>query len=714
MTRPQDPPEHAPLHTARAIEPRRYRPPGGFELPPPRLPWGRLALGMLLVGALWLLWFVLTARSVGIDTEPGDATVSVLEWPVVSIGRHWLLRPGTRRVRASAPGHVTFDGTIEVGPEQLQTHALILERLPGLLRVDVTPVPSAEILVDGVSAGTVPGVIGDVPAGVHDIEIRAPRYQSFHVTLEIEGKGIEQSLAARLEPGWADLEIASVPPGASVRIDGATRATAPATLEVLAGRHVLELVHPGYKTWRQTLAIAPGQPVRLGEIVLAPADGELVLDSVPPGANVTVDGEYRGRTPLTLALAPGSAHRVHLIREGYRAFEDRIELASGASEARTVTLEPELATLILETTPASAELLVDGAPRGSATQTLELPTVAHELTVRAPGHATWQASVTPRKGVAKRIRIRLKTAAQAAAEQAGGSSGGAPRQNAARAASRSGGPPRGEITTHAGQRLKLFEGGRATLGSAPGSAGHEADEPLREVVLQRPFYLGVSEVTNAEFRLFLATHHTHGADGAELDADAQPVAGVSWTLAASYCNWLSRRDGLPPFYQIKYGEVLGVDPGATGYRLPTEAEWEWAARVPPEGEPLDFAWGARYPPRGDAGNFADESAGTLVATTIDGYRDGYAAAAPAASFAPNARGLYDLGGNVAEWVHDVYAATPVAAPSVDPTGPPAGNTHVVKGASWAHASLQALRLSAREGVGEARPDIGFRLARYAQ
>jgi formylglycine-generating enzyme required for sulfatase activity len=252
------------------------------------------------------------------------------------------------------------------------------------------------------------------------------------------------------------------------------------------------------------------------------------------------------------------------------------------------------------------------------------------------------------------------------------------------------------------------------LGSAPGSAGHQADEPLREVVLQRPFYLGVSEVTNAEFRLFLATHHTQGENGAELDADAQPVAGITWTLAASYCNWLSRRDGLPPFYQIKYGEVLGIDPGATGYRLPTEAEWEWAARVPPEGEPLDFAWGSRYPPRGEAGNFADASASALVAATIDGYRDGYAASAPAASFAPNARGLHDLGGNVAEWVHDVYAATPVAAPSVDPVGPPAGSAHVVKGASWAHASLAALRLSAREGASDARPDIGFRLARYAQ
>ncbi|MEQ8660719.1 MAG: SUMF1/EgtB/PvdO family nonheme iron enzyme, partial [Gammaproteobacteria bacterium] len=449
---------------------------------------------------------------------------------------------------------------------------------------------------------------------------------------------------------------------------------------------MIELVQPGFKTWRQTLTVVPGQPIRLGEVVLAPADGELALSSVPSGANVTVDGAFRGQTPLTLALEPGAGHRVRVLREGYAPHEETVTLAAGARSARTLTLAPELATLILETTPAEAELRIDGEPRGSATQTLELPTTAHELTVSAPGHATWQDRVTPRKGVAKRVRIRLRTLAEMAAAQAADAASGTPADGSAaagdgaRSEAAAATPPGGTITTALGQVLKLFRGGQVTLGSAPGSPGHAADAPPRAATLARPFYLGVREVTNAEFRRFLATHHTRGAQGSALDGDPQPVAGVSWTLAASYCNWLSRQDGLPPFYRIRYGEVLGVDPGATGYRLPTEAEWEWAARVTPDGATMPFPWGTDWPPPRGAGNYADAGASALVATTLAGYQDGHVAAAPVASFAANARGLFDLGGNVAEWVHDVYTATPAQAPATDPSGPPAGAQHVVKGA----------------------------------
>ncbi len=117
------------------------------------------------------------------------------------------------------------------------------------------------------------------------------------------------------------------------------------------------------------------------------------------------------------------------------------------------------------------------------------------------------------------------------------------------------------------------------------------------MLLKRAFYLGAKEVSNGEFRKFLGNHHASNLQNATLDDDSQPVVDVDWQTAALYCNWLSRRDGLPPFYQIKYGEVLGVNPAATGYRLPTEAEWEWAARIAPSGAVLRYAWGERFSAR---------------------------------------------------------------------------------------------------------------------
>ena len=196
MTRPTLPPASEP-RPAQAIAPARFQPPAnGFELPPPRLPWREVAVALLLAVVVWAVWFVLTARSVGIRVSPEDAAVTVLEWPALQVGDHWLLRPGARRVLAEAPGYVSFRGTIEVGPEQLQTREIALERLPGHLRVAVQPVDRAELHVDGRPLGEVPGVIREVPAGSHEIEVRAPRYQPYVVLLDIEGKGIEQAAHA--------------------------------------------------------------------------------------------------------------------------------------------------------------------------------------------------------------------------------------------------------------------------------------------------------------------------------------------------------------------------------------------------------------------------------------------------------------------------------------------------------------------------------------
>ncbi|MGE0483061.1 MAG: PEGA domain-containing protein [Gammaproteobacteria bacterium] len=714
MTRPTPPPAGAP-RPDQPITPARFQPPaGGMDLSPPRLPWREAAVALVLAVAVWAVWFVLTARSVGIRVTPADAAVTVREFPSVQVGDHWLLRPGARRVLAAAPGYVSFDGTIEVGPEQLQTRDIVLERLPGHLRVALAPVERAELRVDGRPLGEVPGVVRDVPAGSHEVEVRAPRYQPYVVLLDIEGKGIEQTLDVTLEPDWAMVTVDSRPGGAEVRADRELVGHTPLEFELLSGRRVIELVKDGYKPWQQALNVSAGTPVKLGQIVLAKADGRLTFDSLPSGANVTVDGEYRGRTPLTLAVSPDKRHTLRVIKQGYQPLEQAVELAAGKTDTLTVELVAELARLQIETTPATAELLVDGELRGSATQTIELPTFEHELTVRAPGHATYQTRITPRKGVVKRVRIRLKTAAEAAAEGAGTVATPAATAPGGRRTPAASGPAAGTLTTHAGQRMKLFTGGDAVLGSSRREPGHRANEVQRPVSLKRPFYLALNEVTNAEFRQFLAAHSSGEFAGQGLDDDRQPVTGVSWETAALYCNWLSRRDGLPPFYQIKYGEVLGVNPDATGYRLPTEAEWEWAARIPPGGTPTAFPWGEKFPPRGRSGNYADSAARGVVEGALADYDDGFAVAAPVGSFAPNLRGLYDLDGNVAEWVHDVYDAAPASTPTVDPLGPPRGVEHVVKGASWTVSAMPALRLAWREGAGAARHDLGFRLARYAQ
>ena len=110
-----------------------------------------------------------------------------------------------------------------------------------------------------------------------------------------------------LAPAWAEVSIDSQPSGADILVDGETTGNTPAAVEILQGERQLIVQLPGYADWQQTLELVAGQPQDLGLIQLQPAAGILELSSVPSGANVTLDGEFQGQTPLTLEISPDAS-----------------------------------------------------------------------------------------------------------------------------------------------------------------------------------------------------------------------------------------------------------------------------------------------------------------------------------------------------------------------------------------------------------------------
>jgi formylglycine-generating enzyme required for sulfatase activity len=148
--------------------------------------------------------------------------------------------------------------------------------------------------------------------------------------------------------------------------------------------------------------------------------------------------------------------------------------------------------------------------------------------------------------------------------------------------------------------------------------------------------------------------------------------------------------------------------------LPTEAEWAWVARYNAGGGKLKYSWGSGMPPPDNAGNFADSYAVDVASSTIGGYTDGYPVTSPVASFPASPLGIYDLGGNVAEWVNDLYTvSTGNGQKLIDPVGPVDGQYYVIRGSSWRQASISELRLAYRDFGDRGRLDVGFRIARYA-
>jgi len=418
-----------------------------------------------------------------------------------------------------------------------------------------------------------------------------------------------------------------------------------------------------------------------------------MLESDPPGATVAVDGTFRGQTPIELLFAPGTTHELLLSKSGHEPETRSVELATGETRRLSVELREKLGEVEIAVQPKDAELYVNGEPRGRGDQVLRLVAVPHEIEVRRQGYEPYRTTVTPRPGYTQSIRVALKTSEQIKAETT---------------------PP--VIRTAQGQELVLIPGGQLRMGASRREPGRRANETFRDVELTRAFYLATTEVSNKQFRDFRSEHLSGGISGYSLEFDHHPVVRVTWEEAAFFCNWLSKQESLTPVYTRIGGRVVATDPIGTGYRLPTEAEWAWAARYSGGKTPHKYPWGDALPVAKGSGNYADEAAEDLLPNELPEYDDGYPTTAPVESFKPDPLGLLNLGGNVAEWVHDVYAIYPSGAGGIekDPVGPDEGDLHVIRGSSWMDSSVSELRLTYRDYGSKPRPDVGFRIARYAE
>ena len=422
------------------------------------------------------------------------------------------------------------------------------------------------------------------------------------------------------------------------------------------------------------------------------------ISSEPAAASVSVNGVFRGTTPVTLALTADVEHRFRLSKPGYQHFDTELTLAAGEEKSLNARLQPEYGIVFVTARPADATLRVDGREVGQATQRLQLTTRSHSLEFSKPGYVSRTVRVTPRVGSSQNVDVTLLTAEKQ------------------RAKDRAAVTP-AVITSPAGQSLRLVRPqGSFRMGASRRDAGRRANESSRLVELTRPFYLASTEVTNAEFRKFRSAHSSGFAEGESLNGDRQPVVNVSWEDAARYCNWLSSRAGLPPAYAEVNGRIQATQPLSTGYRLPSEAEWAYVARRHGRQSAQRYPWDGVFPPATVVANFADASIADTLANTVPDYNDGYRVSAPVGSFAARPAGFHDLGGNVAEWMHDYYAVYPGESERLvtDPLGPTAGEHHVVRDSSWRQGSIVELRLSYRDYSRAARPDLGFRVARYAE
>lgn len=655
-------------------------------------------LGVVLILLGVSAWFVFTARQVVITIAPVPESIafsgSIL---TPRIGDYYLMRPGEYTLAAFKECFFPLEHKFRVSAKKRQILHLKMKQLPGRLMIKAhqsgvtqSNIVGARVYIDGHEVGKTPIKNLEIKPGPGRLEIRASNYQDLQTDIKVHGCGKLQEYNMALLPGWSDVTVSSVPQGATLQIDGRSLGNTPLRIQLAAGTYLLEISADFYKTREHRLVVKPNEPQEIKDIRLQPADGKLAIKTKPAGANVMIGGTFIGQTPLVIDLSPNQEHIVQISKAGYEKATRKVNVPSATSTRIDVNLKPREGIIRLLLEPVDTELLVNGKSWGSAPKQLRLIAVEHTLEFKKQGYRSYRTRITPRPGFPQQLKITLK------------------KERTPKEATPT------MITTQNGYRLTLIRPKTYTMGSSRREQGRKSNETLRKIKLTRPFYMGLQEVTNKEFKEFMARHNSGTFKSKHLNGADQPVVRVTWEQAALFCNWLSAKQSLPPAY-IKKGEnLVAVEPLNTGYRLPTEAEWEYCARFTNTQTSLKYPWGHKFPPKQVSGNYSDQSAKDLLPTVLEGYNDRYAATAPSAKFKPNELGLFDMGGNVAEWCHDYYSIYSYAPEKtyVDPVGPEHGKHHVIRGSSWKHGSISTLRLAYRSYGDDKREDVGFRVCRY--
>ncbi|MGR3913158.1 MAG: SUMF1/EgtB/PvdO family nonheme iron enzyme [Gammaproteobacteria bacterium] len=591
---------------------------------------------------------------------------------------YWL---GARAVlRVEAPGFIAREVALQAGDDA--PPVITLQAAPAHVVVTTKP-PRAQTRwsVNGAHASSGAKFEQSMPAGAMRIEADHEFFRRETLQLEVRrGDVIAREIA--LKPLSGVINVQSEPAGARVSLDGDKRGITPLEIGgVTGGAHRVQVARDGFEDISEKITITNQSLEVRRSYRLKRKRGTVRVTASPPGGALFANGA-RAKGAV-LSLLSGRKHLLRYEKPGYVSQSRKVSPAPDAEVKVSFALKKSFGEVEIRSMPR-ANIILNGKPAGATPKTLRLHAVAQKIALAQDGYRTRELVITPSAAAPLLLDEKLQTELAARMAEAPAL-----------------------LKAAGGVEMKLFDP-RArpdfTMGAPDADQQRRANEFRRAVRLTKPFYAGTREVTEEQF----ARYKKVPVAGKNL-----PVRKVSWLDAAGFANWMSARDGLQPAYQLEGGQLRGFDARADGYRLLSEAEWEWLARVAGRVRTSRFVWGNQETIPKGSGNFADERAKGSVAKYIPRYDDGFAGAAPVASFAADAAGLYDVAGNLSEWVHDAHDLRPPAPEvHVNPFGLQQGTERVVKGASFRSASLVQLRASFRQGVSRARDDVGFRVARY--
>ena len=637
---------------------------------------GLLGGSIVFIVLFWLL--LVKGFAIHVTPEEAQPTVSVdivKGMGVVSGGKAYV---------------VSQDTLLSVGAERFESKHVSLKNVTSS-NVEVTLEPSPATLISAVSVqnGETSWYINsrlenvgatleeELPPGAYDILVDNPYYATYSTSVMLE-RGLPYSLEVELDKIKGVVALESKPAGAQVYVNEKLQGITPLTFEESGGAYQLRIELPGYQTINDVIEITNvnGKPSR--HYLMSPEQAELLVVTEPEGGLLMVDGS--SQEVGKLFVDSGFKHNLSYQLPGYYTESQSVLLKPGEKRQLVFKLKPEIGEVILESTK-TATVTSNGKAIGQTPFSLKAKAVPIELQFSAPGYRTVTKVVTPSGKNTTKVSVEMLTEFEARRRE------GLPL-----------------FISKLGIQMAKFRGTKFMMGSPSSEIGRKRNEHQLQVSFDKQFWVSRHEITEAQYRAY-----DSGRNQSSL-----PITNVTWLDAAMYCNWLSEQEGLPQFYNISGGRLTGVNIDSKGYRLPTEAEWEWLAKKSKRAKETTFVWGSHERIPKDIGNFGDQSISGKQPLILQQYNDGYAGKAPVGSFKQDRAGLFDLAGNVSEWVHDLYTNNPPdnSVTHINYLGASRGLQHVIKGANYKSGRLKELRAAKREFSDKASEMVGFRIARY--
>ena len=490
--------------------------------------------------------------------------------------------------------------------------------------------------------------------GSYNYSVSAKDYHSESGTFVVSGAKVVKKVALRPAHGWLSVSGSGALQGAKVYVDGALLGSAPVKSDKLAsGTHTVRIVKNLYKTFEGKVTIRDGETFNYAPTLVA--DFANVSLNVGNDCDIYINGEHKGKNSWRGDLATG-VYIFEARKQGHTTTSISKTIAATPAQQRydIPTPKPIIGSLNVLSTPNMADVYVDDKLVGQTPLMLDLIVGKHEVKVSKGNLGIEPQTVTIAEGKTQDLNLALVEV-----------------------------KPKNQdyVETAKGLNMKMIfvEGGTFKMGatSEQGSDADSDEKPVHSVTIDS-YYIAETEVTQAQWYAVMGTTIYQQRDKANSSwsmygvGDNNPMYYVSWEEAQEFCRRLSQLTG-------------------KRYALPTEAQWEYAARGGNKSK------GYKYSGSNAIGNVAWYDNNSSSKTHSVKQKS------------PNELGLYDMSGNVWEWCNDWYGSYSSSS-QTNPTGPSSGSDRVIRGGSWDYFA-GFCRVSDRDSLDPSGRfgDLGFRL-----